>query len=70
MGLQNQVSGQDVTRQVTVEIQDLRSIHKDAPKDAHQQNIFDAWEKKTKQFHKDISDLCHPTPQKELSAQI
>jgi hypothetical protein len=59
LGLQNQVSGQDVTRQVAVEVQDPGSTGDDSPKNCYQQNVFNSWEEKTKQFHKTYATQPH-----------
>src|SRR6266498_2850550 len=53
MSLQDQIPGQDVTRQVAIEVQDFRSIRDDSPKDSNQQNVLNPREKKTRPFHKD-----------------
>jgi len=53
-GLENQIPHKQVTRQVAVKIQNLGAAGGDSPKDGGEQNVFDAWKKKTYQFHEDI----------------
>jgi hypothetical protein len=62
MGLQNQLPGQDVTRQIAVKIKDPGSIGNDPPEDRDKQNVFNPWKEKTKQFHKEMYFLGYPAP--------
>lgn len=52
VSLQDQIPGQDVTRQIAVEIKDSRPIRNDPPEDCHEQNVFNPWKEKLQQFHK------------------
>lgn len=62
-GLQNQVSGEDMTRQIAIEIQNSGAAGRDPPEDSDEQDVLDPRQKEAKQFHQ---DLGHPSPQKEL----
>ena len=57
-GLQDQVPGQKVTRQIAVEVEDSGTAGSDPPEDRDQQDIFNAWKEKVQQSHR----LCHPAP--------
>ena len=62
MGLQNQISGQDVTRQVAVKIKDSGPIGNDPPEDRDKQNVFNPWQEIPKQSHKEKYFLGNPAP--------
>src|SRR5689334_21753948 len=54
LSYQDQVPSQDVSRLVTVKIQDSGAVSNDAPEDRDQKNGFDSWNEKTKKLHQQI----------------